>query len=540
MKQENYLSTVSQWMEKVMINRGNNAETVLHYCDKLQEYGEQVRDYNLLGFAQYYRGETYYLLNYAEGMFRNLVSAVDNLKKAGVHELVASAYSLLGIMSLNQGNAHFALDYYLNGLHICEKYQLIHEKRLLYYNIGSLYFKYQEYSQARKYFFKSRKLQKDSDIVFYTDASIAACYLEEGNLKKADSCIQRARKECTLPLDDLTQVYFWCFQARFCYYQQDMAGMEKYIQKIHNMINENMPILEMFENLYIYCQMLLNTEHYKELGRVLQVMDKTVEQVDMLHLQMRLLKLRIELHKKLGEQEAYMADTLSYYRLGQLAEQENRHGIISVLTSRFSLEEERKHIYQIEKENRMLQQKAEMDPLTGLFNRLRLNEYVEKAFQNAAIERHTLGIEILDIDYFKEFNDNYGHLKGDECLIKIAGLLQRLEAREEIFCARYGGDEFVIIYQKYTVEEIQKLAEQLKEKILKLKIPHKFSKAADVVTVSQGICVGIPRKGQKVWEYLYQADKMLYQVKCNSRNGVLLLEREDTGTETEKSHRIEV
>ena len=542
MEQENYSLTIQQWMEQIMKSRGNNAEKVLYYCDKLQEHGEKVKDYNLLGFSQYYRGETYYLLNYADGMFRNLISAVDNLEKAGVHELEASAYNLLGIMSVNQGNAHFALDYYLTGLRICEQYQIKEEKGLFQYNIGSLYFKYQEYEKARSYFVKSRRLMKDSEMQFYTDVSIASCYLEEGNLKKANDCASEAGEHYVHSMDEVTRLYFWCFQARLCQCRQNLEEREYYIDKITRTINENMPIMEIFEDLYMYCKMLLETGHDSELGKMILIMERVVEQADILQLRMRLLGLKIELYKKNGEQDDYLKAAAFYYELGKLAEQEERYVINSIMGTRFSLEKEKKHIDQIERENKELQQKSEMDPLTGLANRFRLNEYAEKAFQNAAVEGYILGIEILDIDFFKEFNDNYGHQRGDECLIRVADALRKLTVQGNIFCARYGGDEFILIYEKYDREEIQRLSGLLKEEIAAMKIKHQFSRVSDEVTLSQGICFGIPKEDQRVWDYLYQADKMLYKVKQNGRNGMAFGENtgENTGTEKEKSHKIEV
>lgn len=533
MKQENYSSTVQQWMEQIMKNRGSNAQVVLHYCDKLQEHGEKVKDCNLLGFAQYYRGETYYLLNYADGMFRNLISAVDNLRQAGVHELEASAYNFLGIVSVNQGNAHFALDYYLTGLQICRRYQLIEEAELFQYNIGALYFKYHEYAQARKYFTGSMRLRKKSERHFYTKISIASCYLEEGNLKKAKEYWEAARVIFMPPLDEVTQLYLWCFCARFAHRQKNLEEREYYIEKITDTINKNIPIMEIFEDLYMYCGMLLETEHYLELQKMIQTMGQVVEQADILHLRMRLLELKIGLYKKTGEQQSYMATTAVYYELGRLAEQEKRYVINTIMGVQFSLEEEKMYSHEMEERNKILQRKSEMDPLTGLSNRFRLNEYAEKAFQNATVERDMLAIEIFDIDYFKEYNDNYGHQRGDECLIKMADVLKKFTISEKIFCARYGGDEFILIYEKSTKEEVQSLAEQLKQEIAKLNIEHKFSNADNKVTISQGICIGIPREGQKVWDYLYQADKMLYEVKKKSRNAIAFCENqgEDTGTE---------
>lgn len=529
MKQKNYNSIIQQWMERIIESRGNNAERVLYYCDKIQEYGEKIKDNKLLGFAQYYRGETYYLLNYVDGTFRNLISAVENLKNADVHELEASTYNLLGIVSVNQGNAHFALDYYLSGLLICDQYGLIEEKAFLKYNIGSLYFKYQSYYQARTYFASARNLLEKSGNemnIFLTDISIGSCYLEEGNIEKAEEYEAVILKKDNLSVDETTEMYFWCFQARLFHQKQNLEKREYYIGKITNIMNEKMPIMEVFEDIYIYCRMLLDANHYVELQKIIQIMEFITEQADILYLQKKILSLKIELYKKNGDEDGYLKSTAIYYELEQMMEQENRYVINSILGTRFSLEEVQKYTHQVEQKNRELQQRSEMDHLTGLPNRFRLNEYAEKAFRKAWMEQHIMGVEILDIDYFKEYNDNYGHPKGDWCLIEISEILKRFAAKKNIFCARYGGDEFIIIYEESTKEEIYQLAEQLKREIAEMKIVHEYSKTDSILTISQGICIGIPGNQQKVWDYLHQADKMLYKIKQKSRNGIALWEND--------------
>ena len=129
-----------------------------------------------------------------------------------------------------------------------------------------------------------------------------------------------------------------------------------------------------------------------------------------------------------------------------------------------------------------------------------------------------VAMEILDIDYFKEYNDNYGHQEGDRCLVSIANTIRNLVEEAEGFCARYGGDEFVIIYANVTWEQAVSYAEELRRRVLALEMEHRFSKALPVVTISQGICWGIPRKGNRSWDFLHAADNMLYRVKKFSRN----------------------
>ena len=97
--------------------------------------------------------------------------------------------------------------------------------------------------------------------------------------------------------------------------------------------------------------------------------------------------------------------------------------------------------------------------------------------------RSPLSYEILDIDYFKQYNDEYGHQAGDECVKAIAGI-----ENENIFCARYGGDEFVIVYAGVEAKEVKETAERLRQQVYDLNMQHNGSSEYSVVTISQGIC----------------------------------------------------
>ena len=97
-----------------------------------------------------------------------------------------------------------------------------------------------------------------------------------------------------------------------------------------------------------------------------------------------------------------------------------------------------------------------------------------------------------------------------------------MQKHGNVFCSRYGGDEFVLIYSDMPEEETYQWSEQLKQMIMQQAIEHKHSKAADIITISQGICWGIPAKENKVWDFLHAADVLLYEVKKVSRNSIRL------------------
>ena len=128
---------------------------------------------------------------------------------------------------------------------------------------------------------------------------------------------------------------------------------------------------------------------------------------------------------------------------------------------------------------------------------------------------------ILDIDYFKQYNDEYGHQAGDECVKAIAGLLAGIE-NENIFCARYGGDEFVIVYAGVEAKEVKETAEKLRQQVYDLNIQHNGSSEYSVVTISQGICHDIPGEDCKDRDFLRAAYEYLYAVKKKVRNAVCI------------------
>ena len=195
--------------------------------------------------------------------------------------------------------------------------------------------------------------------------------------------------------------------------------------------------------------------------------------------------------------------------------------IANMLSVRRSLEHANKKRREMEKANERLLEKSETDPLTRLANRFRLNDYLERAFERARDDQRAFAVEILDIDYFKEYNDNYGHQAGDACIVAIADELRKMQSRDT-FCARYGGDEFIIIYEYKTEDEVFSMAESLRERILDRRIEHVCSKAVPVVTISQGICFDVVPEGSRSWDFLHAADMMLYEVKKHSRNNISL------------------
>ena len=162
------------------------------------------------------------------------------------------------------------------------------------------------------------------------------------------------------------------------------------------------------------------------------------------------------------------------------------------------------------------------DSLTSLSNRRHLDEHLASEVQRCYRDKKPLSILFMDIDYFKLFNDHYGHLRGDECLKQVSKLLKELSIvqRQGDLLARYGGEEFVIVLSDSTEEYAVQCAEKIITAMQKRKIEHKSSKIPNIehVTLSIGIATQSPVieiVGKKLLE---QADSAMYQAKALGRN----------------------
>ena len=175
---------------------------------------------------------------------------------------------------------------------------------------------------------------------------------------------------------------------------------------------------------------------------------------------------------------------------------------------------------QLREARRQLTDLANIDELTGLGNRRMVNTVLQAEINRARRTGAPLSIIMVDVDYFKNYNDNYGHPAGDEVLQHLADLMQQATSRAGELVGRYGGEEFILVLPGASSMAARRTAERLRELVVSEAIPHKASKVADVVTISQGISTVSPDSEMAPEELVQQADEALYEAKFEGRNRV--------------------
>ncbi|KAB2952881.1 diguanylate cyclase [Heliorestis acidaminivorans] len=164
---------------------------------------------------------------------------------------------------------------------------------------------------------------------------------------------------------------------------------------------------------------------------------------------------------------------------------------------------------------------SSLDGLTELPNRRRFDEYLEKEWKRAVRNGTKISLIMLDIDYFKAYNDSKGHLSGDECLKKIAHALKQTVQRSADLVCRYGGEEFAVILPETELAGAEQLAEKMRKHIEHLQIEHSSSPLGEVVTISVGVATEKPETYLTWEELIFRADQALYKAKGAGRNTVI-------------------
>ncbi len=175
---------------------------------------------------------------------------------------------------------------------------------------------------------------------------------------------------------------------------------------------------------------------------------------------------------------------------------------------------------ELDEARQRLTEQARVDELTGLYNRRALNERLEAELKRCARFGAPLAVIMLDVDYFKPYNDNYGHQAGDEVLRRLARVLKTTANRAGDIVARFGGEEFILVFPSTDVMSARAVALRIQQALEKEAIPHEYSGVSNWVTVSQGLAAANPDERLTSRELIARVDEALYAAKAEGRNAI--------------------
>ena len=520
MDRDNFPAKVTNLMDAIEKSVVADRDTFELNCNELEQYAKQNRNDHLIGYCLFFRGYACYVDAELEDSLAYFSEAVNRLIAGEEWKLATKAYNAMGNIAEFQGDSSLAIDCYIKGLSMSREHDLPQTEYDICSNIASIYIGLGEFNEAAELLLECERLREkistvpaESEIIVCANLCQSLLYL--GRTNQASMHLTRLKNLCAQHSFSINDISINILETQFYNSTGDLEARDAAIRRLNELKFGSMNVFDTLNELYRHCMLLLELNKFEEF---LEMVDRIDFLANGPSVEKQVLELRMSYFEKIGDEKNYLEMAGKYFKVARAREAEHRKIISHNITTKRRLNEEENRRKEVEISNLMLKQKSEQDALTGMNNRYKLNELAELAFHKAYLNGTPLTIEILDIDCYKQFNDNYGHQAGDDCLVRIAEAIRSMEEYNGVHTARYGGDEFVIIYEEYAKKDIEKMAQRLQDKIYNLNIEHKFSSVSDRVSISQGLFHKIPSGGNKTWDFLYGADMSLYAVKNKGKN----------------------
>lgn len=493
-------------------------------CQEILEYTKAMGFEAAYGIACYYFAEVCWLERDADKTMRYLTESTKCFLTKGLYELLARSCNMMGSVCDSLDNRVVALNYFYTGLQYAEKCGLTYERGIIDFNIGFVLFRMKQYQEAIGHYESAVRAYKMSQDNYYRSYNMAlamqhcgSCYLKLGRKKDAYGMLEEIEELLhTAPGRAYPQKNVVAFRAECAAAQGRREAFLQGVEELLGMMRAEKEIGEEADNLESLAALLYGDKELDKLDELFQVLDqKGLENTPLLF--MSLYTSYSDSLLERGKTQEYIAYTEKYFSAYEKDRQNHKLAAIRLLELQEELRAVEREQARVSADNKRLEAMAMYDSLTKLANRARINEHMERMFDRARQEKALLGVELLDIDFFKSYNDLYGHLAGDECIKAVAGVLKNVE-KEGVFCGRYGGDEFVVIYSGMTPAQIEATAKRIQEGVRDLRLPHEGSACFPMVTVSQGIYAGVPDEASREWDFNAMADEALYDAKRAGRN----------------------
>ena len=508
-------------------------------CCELLEQGKQSgNDYDI-AYAYHYMGDACFLLGEVDEALKYLMMSEKVQKHNGFDELRMKTYNIIGVIYSNMGDALLSLDYYHAAMELARKYNNTELQGMIYNNVGALLTDAGGHANATQYYEKAYEYlncegDKDNEPacgMFRLYMNVAEGLWNEKRYAKEkvylDEMMKIVNTDTLVPMDKVKLAHaFGMLYYQTGEYEKAFDMCVRAVALCENNMND----IDAFDDYWDIVELLINMDKIEHIHGMLEDMSDMAEKADIDRRRIQVCRLRIQIYEKTGEKEKYAEQLRIYYQLRKRINTERNNIIISALDNRCHLEDERKKNKRLNEDNLKLIRESEIDELTGIYNRLAFRRRYDRMYKYALRNTHTYCMGIFDIDFFKVYNDSYGHIRGDKCLKQIAAILRHTSDGD--FCmARYGGDEFVFMACDVSEEMVRDFLHRLIENIRNAAIAFETKPdGTDKVTISAGAFIQQQAaEGTTLTDLVKRADKVLYEVKQAGRDGYKIMTKKIAG-----------
>lgn len=501
-------------------------------CRELIRYAKKEKSTELEGLAHYYCAHCHFSSGEHEEVLNHMTEAIRYLENTEHYDKLAKAYNVLAILTHGQHNLVLAVGNYMTALEYCKKYNSTMEKRLICSNLADAFYRMGDYEKAIEYYkVCADDFHKEDNKEYWGEryylqimSAYGYCLVTGGRFEEA----QRLEEELWELLyyhsaTATSKLSLYVFFATMRNYYGDKERAIEYIDIAIDILKKTIEITSQFDAIQNLMDYLVLTEDVKRLEEVLNFLEPQVAMENNEGFFIQLLMHRMRYCICGITQEEHLAYAKQFFRLRQQYEIEENKKILKTVELQTKLQEMREEQQKLHNQNEEVLQKSLHDELTGLPNRGYFNTTSERMLNDAWKRQESFGAVIVDVDYFKKYNYVYGQLQGERCITRVAETLRRVVG-ETGFIARYDEDEFVLLFMNLSLARLQSLMEEIKTQVEQLCMEHKEADKG-IVSITKGGVMRIPRRHDRLWDFMSEADQALYYQKMQEKGNYYLAEK---------------
>ena len=501
------------------VRKKDNEKYVDLACD-LFDMAQEEGNEDLRNFASCILGDALCQNNEFTQAVYYLSAGLQGIVNTDEYRLICRCYNEMGIIMRSEGHFITSQENYVNSIDMARAHRMYFQEAIACGNFASLCEEMGARSEALEYHYRAIECcqfiedEALKNMLLVTEyAQLTKLYVIRGDLIQAKAILDEMnRLDKEYPDEDN---FFGVFLARLYYYDaiKERELSEMYKDDCIKAFYSVPDVVVYFDEIEALVLLLLEKRDYIQLEKMFNHIDFKAGEDEVINIRLRLESWKIKMYEAVDDKVKIAQSCYNYYRYDSMKNRTNRKSFTTTLRLKTELVQQKTR-------NLFLSAQAETDSLTGLANRMKLNNVIDELFMMASEKGQKLGVEMMDVDFFKQVNDNYGHSKGDQLLAAMGrGFREISDEFENVFVARYGGDEFILYYYDMEDDEILAISNRIKEMVAKIG----RNLELDKISVSQGIVNRVPEPQNRAWDFLNAADYALYYVKENGRANVKLI-----------------
>ena len=503
-------------MARILEVRYTDLEEEKRLCQELFTWSKDKKDVYAEAFSYTYLGDYYIAQNDGEKSGVYLIKAQELLEEGEAWDKIRlRVYSLLGLFYDMHADEQRSVQSYLDAIIVAQRLKDIPSECIILNNLGNTFQRHKNYQVALEYYDKAYQYRDQLDglvIQNHIFSNLVDLSIDMGDFEKAQGYITEGDlRETDLERREVSLRKNWC-----CYYAAagDTEKAEQWAQSVlekSQQYNDNR--FDVFENYNKLCEGMLKIKSKKYAKAFLELMeDSNGGALDRSQaLEERWLEYILCFEPEELHAEAYKR----FYRADQEFRTRVNKTVVNAMKSKIQLKQLTAQNRELQLERQDLERQANRDEMTGLFNRRYLNYLTRNWARGNA--REPIGVVMVDVDYFKEYNDFYGHIEGDEVLKVVAKCLQDCGG-EGVYPCRFGGDEFTCLCEGMNTQEIEGYIKKVQDTLFQRNLKHEKSPCSDRITISIGCSTKEEHREMGIYFLLQMADKALYESKLSGRN----------------------